>query len=185
MLSDVEIEAAHASGDLQIDPFHRDCLRSSSYLLRIGPKLLVANDEPGVFDTRGTDGASHFTAVEMPDRGFDLEPGRFYLGGSVEKIGMSNSLAGWLSQLSSMARAGLSVNFSSNLIAATFGLLEPGAITFEMINFARWPIRIYPHVKFCHLAVIRHAQGARMTYPGIYGAASGPIASNFLRKPSR
>jgi len=185
MLSGAELKAEIDAGHIRIEGLEIDCLRPSSYLLRLAPTLLVSRPGGGVVDTRQTDMAAHFDTRTVGPEGFDLQPGHLYLGNSVEKVGLAPDMAGTLFLLSSLARAGIAANFSASLISATFGISVPGTLTFEITNVAPWPIRIYAGVKFCHLCIFRHGLPADLEYRGIYGAALGPMPANFSRRPSR
>ncbi|WP_407692897.1 dCTP deaminase [Pyxidicoccus xibeiensis] len=183
-LSSAEIQEARRVGELVIDGFDPDSLRPSSYLLKIGRRILVERAVGGVIDTRVTDASVMFEEREMDESGFVVEPGQFYLASSVEALRLSPRLSGQLSLLSSLARCGLA-GLSSNLICATFGSDAPGTITFEIANVSRQRIRIYPGVRWCHVFLSWHREPSDLQYRGIYSGASRPMPADFSRKPSR
>jgi dCTP deaminase len=136
-------------------------------------------------DTKSTSTDDLFEKMIVGDNGLVIRPGDFYLANSVEKISLSKKICGDLFQLSCYARVGISVNFSSNHIASTFGYDNPSTITFEIINLSKNPIRIYPGVKFCHLRLHHHVSKSNSRYQGIYESPEGPKAANFYLKPAR
>lgn len=185
MLSSADIRQALATGLLNIADFDRECLRPSSYLLRLAPVILVARGGGETVDTRQTDCAPLFERIVASEDGVVLQPGQLYLCSSIERVTLSSEISGMLSLLSCYARTGLGCNLSSNLVAATFGATEPGCITFEVINLARRPIRVYPGVKFCHITFFRHVVPSDLAYTGIYSSSNEARPSNFQRRPAR
>jgi Deoxycytidine deaminase len=175
------LEAEH----IEILNFSRDCMRPSSYLLRIDAKLLKMKPTDSIIDTKSTNTSFFFDDVIMSDSGLVINPGEFYLASSVEKISLDSTVCGDLFQLSCYARIGLNINFSSCHIAATFGVGRPSAITFEIINNSPNKIKIYPGVKFCHLRFTRHVTPSSVIYTGIYSERDEAMASDFELKPAK
>ncbi|MFY8284334.1 dCTP deaminase [Pseudoalteromonas sp. SSMSWG5] len=185
ILSNTDISSEITKGSLRIANFNEDCMRPSSYLLRLNNHLLRLRDGEAEIDTKKTDTADYFDSYEIGNEGFILKPGDFYLGSSVEKLSIPLSMCADLFQLSCYARIGLSVNFSSNLVASSFGISEPSTLTFEIKNLSNRDIRIYPYVKFCHIRFLYHETQASQKYNGIYSGQSVAKASNFEQKPAR
>lgn len=185
MLSSTEIITAINAGILAIRDYEEDCLRPSSYLLRLGRTILVQRPEIDVIDTRRTDTTDMFESHQIPAEGFLVHPGRLYLGCSLERLSLGPSIAGQLSLLSSLARVGLQANFSSTLVSATFGQDEPSALTFELFNQGNRPIRVYSGAKLCHILFFYHASPSSRKYNGIYGASALPVPADFAKRPSR
>ena len=185
MLSNVDIIEFCKSGEIIIQGFEEECLRPSSYLLRIGNTILESKCCNSEIDTRSSDTASLFEKKIFNEDGIVLNPNILYLLSSHEKIGLSKQIYGELCQLSSLSRLGLCVNFSSTLVSATYGFKKPSSLTFEVINLSTNPIRIYPYVKFVHIKFGVHLSKCDMDYPGIYSGHSGPTPANFELKPSR
>jgi len=171
--------------NIEISNFSSDCMRPSSYLLRIDDKLLKMKYSNSIIDTKSTNTASFFDELIMDDSGLVINPGEFYLGSSVERISLDSTVCGDLFQLSCYARIGLNINFSSCHIAATFGIGRPSAITFEITNNSQNKIKIYPRVKFCHLRFHQHLTSSTVAYTGIYAEKDEAMASNFELKPAK
>ena len=185
VLSDTDIFLIQNSEELMIVEMSNDCLRSSSYLLRLNDLILVRDGDPTIIDSRCTDTRSLFKEIKIPDIGFILEPQVLYLGASLEKLRLGNGICGELSLLSCYARIGINLNFGSNFVAATFGEDEPSRVVFEIINLSRDRILIYPGVKFCHLRLHKQKSRSKLSYSGIYSAGENIVASNFGRKPAK
>ncbi|MGY3866973.1 dCTP deaminase [Aeromonas bivalvium] len=168
-----------------ISGFIEECMRPSSYLLRIDSKLLKMKKSGSIIDTKSTDTSLFFDEVIMDNDGLVLKPGDFVLGSSIEKISLNSSICGDLYQLSCYARIGLNINFSSCHIAATFGVNKPSSITFEISNQSQNEIKIYPGVKFCHLRFHKHLTPSTLSYTGIYAEKDDAMASNFAIKPAK
>lgn len=171
--------------NIEILNFSDDCMRSSSYLLRIDDKLLKMKPSDSIIDTKSTNTSYFFDELIMDGSGLVINPGEFYLGSSVEKISLDTTVCGDLFQLSCYARIGLNINFSSCHIAATFGIGRPSAITFEIMNNSPNKIKIYPGVKFCHLRFHQHLTSSTVAYTGIYAEKDEVMASDFELKPAR
>lgn len=185
ILSNIDILDSLTSGNIVISDFIEDCMRPSSYLLRIDNKLLKMKSSNSEIDTKSCNTASIFDEIFIGEEGLIINPGDFFLASSIEKISLNHTICGDLFQLSCYARIGLNINFSSCHIAATFGINKPSAITFEIKNDSRNKIRIYPHVKFCHLRLQQHLTPASKQYTGIYAGKDEAMASNFHLKPAR
>jgi dCTP deaminase len=87
------------------------------------------------------------------DQPYALEPGRFVLAQTLERIELplrgEESLAARVEGRSSYARCGLLVHFTAPTIHAGFA----GRITLEMINFGPYTINLYPRMPICQLIV--------------------------------
>jgi dCTP deaminase len=184
MLSNVEILKEIKDGNIVIENFFEDCLKPSSYVLRISDKVYCLTHDLAEIDTKATNTNEFFVSKKIPEEGFLIVPGRFYLLSSIEKISLSSKIAGTLSQLSCYARIGLNTNFGSNHVSSTFGKINTSSITFEIKNEINRPIRIYPGVKFCHLNFFLHESESTLNYEGIYQGLE-PIPANFLLKPAK
>jgi len=185
ILSNTDINSEIAKGNLKIADFNEDCMRPSSYLLRLNNSLLRLRDGFEEIDTKKTDTAQYFDSYDIAGEGLIVRPGDFYLGSSLEKLSIPLNMCADLFQLSCYARIGLSINFSSNLVASSFGISKPSALTFEIKNLSNRNIRIYPFVKFCHIRFQYHKTMASQKYNGIYSGQSTAKASNFKQKPAR
>lgn len=125
--------------DIIIEPFNEKQLNPNSYNLRLHDELLVYT-EP-VLDMKIE---NKMQSIKIPKEGFVLEPGKVYLGRTVEYTKTDN-LVPMLEGRSSLARLGLFIHI-------TAGMGNVGASccwTLEIV--AVHPIRIYPGVEICQI----------------------------------
>jgi dCTP deaminase len=146
------------AGRITIDPFDPHSLNPNSYNYRLGAKLLRL----AVPSTSDED--EH---IVLPADGYRLEPGRIYLGSTVEQIG-SETFAMSLLGRSSIGRLGLFLNISADLGhqgACSHWTLELTAVQ---------PLIIYPGMSIGQVAFWR-CMGKRMPYEGRYHHDNEPV----------
>lgn len=138
MLSGKEI-ANRIGVDIFIDPFHPSQLNPNSYNLRLHPDLLIYTEE--VLDMKHP---NPYERITIPEDGLVLQPGRLYLGRTVESTRAENC-APKLEGRSSVGRLGI-------FIHVTAGLGNVGANGFWTLEIACvQPVRIYPNVEICQI----------------------------------
>lgn len=126
-------------GDIHIDPFNENQLGPNSYNLRLHRELLIYDSK--VLDMK----AKHrLKSLIIGEEGFVLEPGRLYLGRTVEYTKTDN-LVPMLEGRSSVGRLGLFIHVTAGFGDVGFN----GYWTLEM--FCAQPIRIYPDVELCQI----------------------------------
>jgi dCTP deaminase len=121
------------AGKITIKPFNIKQLNSASYDIRLANKLLIYKD---IID------AAKKNEVEEIDitGGYELSPGKLYLGSTIEKIGLRD----WVGELggkSSIGRLGISVH-------VTAGFIDPGF--YGNITLEIWVVEraiIYPGMR--------------------------------------
>lgn len=138
ILSGKEIER-RLQQDIFIEPFNHKQLGPNSYNLRLHHELMVYDEL--LLDMK----KEHKTKIIMiPAEGFILEPGKLYLGRTLEHTRTEN-LVPMLEGRSSIGRLGLFIH-----ITAGFGDVGfTGYWTLEM--YCVQPIRIYPGVEICQI----------------------------------
>jgi len=93
LLSDVEIREAMKQKKIVIDPFYEPSLQPASYDLRIGKRMLISGEE---------------AEIDMEKRGsVTLKAGQFALMTTLEKITLSDDIAGHLGMKSYYVRKGI------------------------------------------------------------------------------
>ena len=107
ILSGLEIKRQAAEGNIKIEPFDDKLLNPNSYNLRLHNELLIYEDE--VLDMKKP--LSTKTIV-IPEDGLVLEPGRLYLGRTVEKTA-TNRFVPMLEGRSSVGRLGLYIHVTA------------------------------------------------------------------------
>ena len=125
--------------DITIEPFNENQLNPNSYNLRLHRELLVYNESVLDMKKRNT-----VTSVIMPHEGLVLEPGKLYLGRTLEYT-KTDALVPMLEGRSSIGRLGLFIHITAGFGDVGFS----GYWTLEM--FCVHPIRVYPGVEICQI----------------------------------
>ena len=182
ILSDRDIRARLAAGDLKIEPIlDADVqVQPASVDLRLSAEFIVYR--PGqiaCLDPRVPESLS--VAAERIAVGegeaFTLHPGDFALGSTMETVTIPDDLVGQVDGRSSVGRLAVVVH-------ATAGLIDPGfigQITLELSNIGRIPVRLYPGLRICQIVLVRMTSPAERPYGhargSSYQAQSGPQVS--------
>ena len=122
-----------------IDPYHPEQLNPNSYNLRLHSELLVYRQQ--VLDMKQDNPTEKMT---IPAEGLVLEPGRLYLGRTVENIRAEHHVP-LLEGRSSIGRLGIVVHLTAGL--GNIG--SSGCWTLEIACIK--PVRIYPDVEICQI----------------------------------
>lgn len=139
ILTGRQILEARAQGQIRIDPWSEDQLNPNSYNLRLGEDLAVYVD-------RKLDMAkpNAIEFLKIPAEGLLLEPGRLYLGRTLEYT-ETRGLVPMLEGRSSVGRLGLFVH-----VTAGFG--DIGFCGFWTLEISCiQPVRIYAGVEICQI----------------------------------
>ncbi|MBI39676.1 MAG: dCTP deaminase [Leptospiraceae bacterium] len=125
--------------DIKIDPYEESRLNPNSYNLRLHDELMVYTDMP--LDMKK---ANPTEKIVMPEEGYLLEPGRLYLGRTLE-FTETHNLVPMLEGRSSIGRLGMFVH-----VTAGFG--DVGFCGFWTLEISTiHPIRIYPGIGICQI----------------------------------
>ncbi|MBW7936150.1 MAG: dCTP deaminase [Flavobacteriales bacterium] len=138
ILSGKEIEK-HLGSKIKITPYNPSQLNPNSYNLTLHHDLLVYDNE--LLDMKKENKA---TLITLPEEGMVLQPGKLYLGRTVEYT-ETDSFVPMLEGRSSIGRLGLFVHITAGFGDVGFS----GYWTLEM--FCVQPIRIYPGVQICQI----------------------------------
>lgn len=138
ILSGKEILKRHGK-EIEIEPFSVSQLNPNSYNLRLHNEMLVY-DEP-VLDMKKPNA---YHKIIIPEEGLVLEPGRLYLGRTVERT-RTDKLVPMLEGRSSVGRLGLCIHITAGFGDVGFN----GFWTLEL--YCVQPIRIYPNVEICQI----------------------------------
>lgn len=139
ILSGKRIEQEIQKGNIVITPFTPTCVGPNSYNLKLHDELAVYDAE--VLDMKKP---AELTRVKIPADGFVLEPGKLYLGRTVEYT-ETRGLVPMLEGRSSIGRLGLSVHASAGFGDVGFR----GYWTLQISSVQR--LRIYPFVEVCQI----------------------------------
>ena len=125
--------------EIIIEPFNERQLNPNSYNLRLYNELLVYENH--LLDMKKENKAKK---IIIPKDGLILEPGKLYLGRTVEYT-KTDKLVPMLEGRSSIGRLGLFIHVTAGFGDVGFS----GYWTLEM--FCIQPIKIYPEVEVCQI----------------------------------
>ena len=165
ILSGLEI-AERIGKDIDIDPYNPGQLNPNSYNLRLHNELLVYDDP--VLDMKIENKVSKLT---IPSTGLQLEPGKLYLGRTLEHT-RTDKLVPMLEGRSSVGRLGMFVHVTAGFGDVGFN----GFWTLEI--FVVQPLVIYPNVEICQI-YYHYLDGDYDTYQ------SGKYQNNSGIQPSK
>lgn len=174
VLADHEIQDAVKTGELVVDPFEPALVRPAALGLRLGHEAF-ALESAGVVDTADASTYPELRPRELDERGrLRVEPGEVVLAPTLERIGLSERLAGLLDGTSSYARLGIGVVLSGQ-VSPGFGRTNPAVLTLEIVNHLRHPVLLHPGTRIANLMLLpctgsvapydtfRHGYGADQT----------------------
>lgn len=164
ILTGREIEKQIQNGAIEIDPFNPSQLNPNSYNLCLGPDLAWYALDQGELNPRTK---NRTYRERIPDTGMVLQPGRLYLGHTLERTA-SMAFVPMLEGRSSVARLGVTVHQTGGVGDLGFNgqwVLEISAIH---------PVRIYPGMQICQVIFLQ-ASGEVTPYVGRYQGQSGPV----------
>jgi dCTP deaminase len=182
ILSDKDLRARLAAGDLRIEPIADAELQiqPASVDLRLAAEFLVYKPaQVACLDPREPETLHAATErVVIPDGGaFILHPGEFALGSTVERVSIPADLVARVDGRSSVGRLAVVVH-------ATAGFIDPGfagQITLELSNLGRIPVRLYPGMRIAQIVLQQLTSAVERPYGSARGShyhgQSGPQAS--------
>ena len=161
ILSNNDIQTEISRGGLKFEPdIELGQMSPSSVDLRLGDTFTVPRaPRPGVsisidpLMTSTEDALRDHSDIVKIGRGekFNLEPGAFVLGYTLERVEMSNYLAARIEGRSSIARLGISVHQTAPTVQAGFS----GRLRLEIANLGPYTIPLEAGMPFCQLIVER------------------------------
>jgi dCTP deaminase len=187
LLSDRDLKAAIASGQLSITPYDEAMIQPSSIDVRLDRYFRVfANHRYTHIDPSEQQDDLTVPLEPEGDEPFILHPGEFVLGSTLEVISLGDSLASRLEGKSSLGRLGL-------LTHSTAGFIDPGFsghVTLELSNVANLPIKLYPGMKIGQICVLQLSSPSEHPYgSSVYGSRyqdqRGPTPSRSYLRFSR
>jgi dCTP deaminase len=138
ILSGLEIKK-RLGKDIEIEPYNDEQLNPNSYNLRLHNELLVYEND--ILDMKKE---HRFKKVIIPEDGLVLQPGKLYLGRTVEKTS-AKYLVPKLEGRSSIGRLGIHIHITAGL--GNVG--SRGHWTLEI--FCIQAVRVYPFVEVCQV----------------------------------
>ncbi|ERG65198.1 MULTISPECIES: dCTP deaminase [Agrococcus] len=179
LLSDRDIRARLASGDLGLDPLDLQMVQPSSVDVRLDRAFRLFDNHKYPFIDPAEDQPELTRLVEVgPDEPFILHPGEFVLGATYERVTLPDDVAARLEGKSSLGRLGL-------LTHSTAGFIDPGFsghVTLELSNVSTLPIKLWPGMKIGQVCYFQLSSPAETPYGkggnlNRYQGQRGPTAS--------
>ncbi|MDH6710762.1 dCTP deaminase [Kitasatospora sp. MAA19] len=162
-----------ATGRITIDPFDPALLNPDSYNYRIGPVLRVHRTHR--IDAHAEHELDEFT---IPAGGCVLEPGRIYLGTTVERFGSAHFVPSLIGR-SSVGRLGVFMEYSAYM--GNLGACHAWTLEIEVVQRTR----IYPGDRMGQITWTVKS-GEVPEYTGRFGRideATLPSSGHFLTTP--
>lgn len=151
IFSDLAIKALIAEDLFRISPFAEENIRPASICLLLGEELIIHAPPQGPIDLIDTTTFPTANNYRISDtQTYTLLPKQFILGITKERIGLSKSISGHISNISGLARLGLTVALSTH-VCPGFGEKNPRPLTLEIINHCEFPIILRAGLRICHL----------------------------------
>jgi len=160
MLSNEDIKAVVARGELKIAPYSDLWIRSSGITMHLGEELLkprggyvvdVAKGEPPPYDS----------IIITREKPYMLQPGEFLLGHTFQSVTVGPSLGFMIEGRSTLARVGLT-------IVQTAMMVYPGhserPVTLELANHGPNPILLYPRMKIARVVLFELKSPSSVRY---------------------
>lgn len=164
ILTGYEIEKQHEEGAIVIEPFCKEQLNPNSYDLRLGNQLLIYDE-----DELSPKKDNKYHIETIPEDGYVLKKGHFYLASSVEEIG-GTKFVPLIHAKSGIARLGLFVHITADLIDVGY----VGTTTFQL--YPTVDIRVFPNMKIGQVSFWT-IKGDVELYHGKYQGSNGPQQS--------
>lgn len=149
MLSNQDIKRALEEGELEIEPFNLDMIKSAGLTLHLGENLL--RPKPGKVVDVLNNIVPDFEEIKISlEKPYELKPSEFILGHTYELVSVGSSLGFFIEGRSTLARVGLT-------IVQTAMLVYPGhrkrSVTLELANHGANTILLYPKMKIARVAL--------------------------------
>jgi dCTP deaminase len=187
ILSNVEIEKALDDGRLVIDPrppspqVAQNRYNTTAIDLRLSPEISIPVPGPQMFDLRrgGLAGAlaANSTRKTIEEGGYILDPGRFVLGQTLERIALRLDrgepvLAARIEGRSSVARCGVLVHFTAPTVHADFD----GHLALEITNLGPASFPMFSEMPICQL-IIEQVLGMPIKMPSQFQGQTKPTGT--------
>jgi dCTP deaminase len=164
ILTGQQIASDVAAGRITIEPYTPDAVEPNSYRFHLADQIICYDHE--TVDCATPPAA---TGQRIGPEGVVVEPGRVYLGATVETMG-SRHYAATLYGRRSVATLGVWIQFSAPLGHA--GALIPWTLEITVAQ----PVRLYPRMPIGKIAFWAMA-GRPIQYAGRYRGSAGVVAS--------
>ncbi|MCD4644866.1 deoxycytidine triphosphate deaminase [Bacillus mycoides] len=169
ILTGPEIDREVCAGRIQIKPYNKKFIEPNSYGFHLASKLICYEDtilDPGFKPKE--------RVLEIPESGFCLQPGVFYLGSTIETMG-SEFYAKTLYGNRSIGTLGMWIQFSAPL--GHTGAVIPWTLEIRVSH----PTIVYPGMLVGKIA-FWNPKGNRTIYDGKYTGSTGVVSSRLVKE---
>ncbi|EME57655.1 deoxycytidine triphosphate deaminase [Amycolatopsis decaplanina DSM 44594] len=176
------IAATVRSGEVVISPFDVRRSRPASQLLSLGNRFVRAEAGDAPIDPFRRSTVEAAFGEPFPADTVELSQGEFILGATDELVALSPRYSGRITGMSHLARLGLAVHVTSDLISPGFGFGAPTAITLELVNQHPRPVLLRSGMPICHLQIHALETASARSYdqvPSGYNGSAQPTVSRY------
>jgi dCTP deaminase len=171
ILTGAAIDQDVQAGNIVIEPYDPKFLEPNSYGFHLASHMICYTD--GIIDARYEPTQEFFT---IPQTGFCLTPGKFYLGSTLERMG-SYRHAATLYARRSVSTMGMWIQFSAPL--GHTGAIIPWTLEIQVVH----PTIVFPGMLIGKIA-FWESQGDRDLYDGKYTGSVDVVASRLTEEMS-
>jgi dCTP deaminase len=161
VLSDGGIIELVEAGRIVIDPWDEANVQPASVDVRLGSSFRVFhNHKATTIDLRDPPRDLTEEVTREDDEPFVIHPGEFCLATTLEWVELGDDIVSRVEGKSSLGRLGL-------IVHATAGFVDPGwkgALTLELNNLTRIPIKLWPGMFIAQLSFMRLDRPALRPY---------------------
>ncbi|GAA2280283.1 dCTP deaminase [Actinomadura sp. NPDC048955] len=154
ILSDTDIRKSIADGSLTITPFDERLVKRNSYLLRLHSQFRRISGD-AIVDTADPVSLRAGAGAAFRSESVVVTPDALVLACSRERIGLPADTVGILSGISNVARLGVMVHCTSQLVNAEFGDESPSRLVLEVSTVGGRSVRLYAGTPLCHLVLCK------------------------------
>lgn len=159
MLTDTEIQDAINSEDIKIEPFQEKKIQPGNYRLKLGSKLLLP--KKGIKILKDSPDQVMYDEYDITNKSYIIKPKEFLLAQTMEKIGLSKDIAAIIDGKSTLARLGISIHQSAQLIIAG---QSPQIITLEIFNAGEFEVELTIGMKIAKIIFFRFSKPNKRSF---------------------
>jgi dCTP deaminase len=165
LLTDVEIKEALKTGDIEIDPFNEEGLKSASYDMRLGKKAIITKTV-SLEELKGKIQKEDVKEVNVEkEESITVPGGAFALVSTLERIKLADNYAGHIGMRTYYTRKGLSI-----LSGLQIDPSWDGALILGLVNLSPRSITLDYMDHLCTIEIHKLNRPAGKPYSGEYMA---------------
>lgn len=170
IITGMEIKKQVEQGRIHISPFIEEHINPNSYNYRLHEDLLEILDLP-----INPKVEPNFRKIKIEDTGYVLQPGKLYLGSTVEEIGSDHYVTSLIGR-SSVGRMGLFLQITADL--GHLGAKHRWTLELKVVQ----PLIVYPQMKIGQVSFWTVEGDVDDLYNGKYAKYSEAHCSDFYQE---